>query len=55
MITAQLLKSKKMFKKKFMILRLKYFHDSLNIAVILAPGRAFFSAKFVQFPLTFTE
>ena len=38
-----------------MIIRLKYFHDSENIVVILAPGREFFSAKFIQFTLTFTE
>ena len=36
-------------------MRVKYFHDSLNIALILAPGREFCCAKFVQFPLTFTE
>ena len=28
-----------------MIIRLKNFHDSLNIAVILALGREIFSAK----------
>ena len=39
----------------FMILRLKYFHDSLNIVLILPPRREFFPAKCVQFPLTFTE
>ena len=38
-----------------MLIRLKYFHDSLNIVVILAPGCEFFSAKCVEFPLTFTE
>ena len=38
-----------------MIIRLKYFHDSLNIVVILAPGREFFSPKSAQFLLTFTE
>ena len=38
-----------------MIIRLKYFHDSLNTAVILTPGCEFISAKYVQFPLTFTE
>ena len=37
------------------LIRLQYFHDSLNIALILAPGREFFCAKGVQFPLTFTE
>ena len=30
------------------LIQLKYFHDSINIVLILAPGR-------VQFPLTFTE
>ena len=38
-----------------MTIQLGYFHDSLNIVVILAPGQEFFSAKCVQFPLTFTE
>ena len=38
-----------------MIIQLKYFHDSLNIVVILAPDREFFSAKCVRFPLTFME
>ena len=38
-----------------MIIGLKYFHDNLNIVVILAPGREFFSVKYVQFPLTFIE
>ena len=38
-----------------MIVRSKYFHYSLNIVVILAPGREFFFAKCAQFPLTFTE
>ena len=38
-----------------MIIRLKYFHDSLNIVVILDPGPEFFSAKCAQFLLTFTE
>ena len=28
-----------------MIIRLRYFHDGLNIELILAPGREFFSAK----------
>ena len=36
-------------------MQLKHFHDSLNIVVILAPGREFFCAKYGQFPLTFTE
>ena len=38
-----------------MIIPLKYFHDNLNIVVILAPGCEFFTAKCIQFPLTFTE
>ena len=29
--------------------------DNLNIVMILDPGREFFSAKLVQFSLTFTE
>ena len=38
-----------------MIIRLKSFHDSLNIVVILAPGNKFFSAKCAKFPLTLME
>ena len=38
-----------------MITQLKYFHDSLNIVVTLAPGREIFSAKCAQFSLTFKE
>ena len=38
-----------------MIIPFKYFYDSLNIAVILAPGCEFFSAKCDEFSLTFTE
>ena len=37
------------------ILQKKYFHDSLNIVVILVPGREFFSPECEQFPLTFKE
>ena len=37
------------------MIRFKHFHDSLNTAVILAPGCKFFSAEFAQFPLAFTE
>ena len=36
-----------------MIIRLKYLYDSLNIAVILAGDREFFSTKYAEFPLTF--
>ena len=36
-----------------MLIRLKHFHDSLNITLILPPGREFFCSKYVQFPLTF--
>ena len=40
-----MLKAKQMFfEDAFMVIRLKYFHDSLNIVVILAPGREFLSA-----------
>ena len=39
-----------MFLTVFMIKRLKYFHDNINIVVILAPGSEVFSAKCVQFP-----
>ena len=38
-----------------MVIRLKRFHDNLNIVVILAAGREFFSAKCAQFPLAFAE
>ena len=38
-----------------MVMPLKYFHDRLNIVVILAFARKFFSAKCVRFPLTFTK
>ena len=38
-----------------MIIRFKHFNDCLNIVVILAAGCEFMSAKFAQFPLTFTE
>ena len=38
-----------------MIIRFKHFHDRLNMALILAPGREIFCAKCVQFPLTFME
>ena len=37
-----------------MIIQFKNFHGILNIILILAPGRDFFCAKCVQFPLTFT-
>ena len=50
-----MIKAKQMFLKCFMIVRLKYFYDSLNIVVILAPDCECFSTKCVQFPLTFTE
>ena len=34
----------------------KCFHDNaIKIVLILAPGRKFFLASYVQFPLTFTE
>ena len=39
-----------------MIIRLKYFDDSINIVVFLAPGYDFFfSTKCARFSLTFTE
>ena len=37
-----------------MIMRFKHFNDSLNIVVILAPRREFFSATYGQCSLTFT-
>ena len=33
----------------------KHFHDSLNITVILTSVCEFVSAKYAQFPLTFTD
>ena len=33
-----------------MIIRLKYFYDSLNIRVTLAPGHNLLSGKCAQFP-----
>ena len=38
-----------------MKIRFKHFHDSINIVLTLAPGFEFFSAKSIQFPLTFAE
>ena len=38
-----------------MIIRLKQFHDNLNIEVILAPGREFFSTKCGQFSFNFSS
>ena len=39
-----MLKANQMFFNVFMVIliRLKYFHDSLNIVLILVPGREFF-------------
>ena len=50
-----LIKVKQMSLNAFMITRLKYFYDILNIVVILALGHEFFSAKCAQFPLTITD
>ena len=50
-----MLKAKQLFLKCFLIIPLKYFQDSLNIGVILAPGHEFFSTKCAQFLLTFTN
>ena len=38
-----------------MIIGLKHFHNSLKTVVTLTPGRELFQAKYVQFPLRFTE
>ena len=38
-----------------MVIRLKYFNVSLNIILILGPGREFLCVKCDQFALTFTE
>ena len=48
-----LLKAKHVSKMLFVVID-KHFHDSRNFAV-LAPGREFFSAKCVQFPLSIME
>ena len=45
-----LLKSNRYFQNVFMIIRLKYFYESLNIEVIVASGPEFVYAKFAQFP-----
>ena len=42
------------FKMFFMVIRLRNFHDNLNIVGILALGREFFSSECAQFPLTST-
>ena len=49
MILLLKVKQKKSFKNVFMIIRLKYFRDSLYIAVILAPAGESFTAKYAQF------
>ena len=50
-----LLKVKQMFLKSFYDNTTEVFYDIINIVVILAPSREFFSANCDQFPLTFTE
>ena len=50
-----MLKTKHVFQKCFYYNTVKNFHDSLNIVLILAPGREFFSAKCVKFPLKIME
>ena len=50
-----LLKVKQMFKNAFMITRLKYSHEGLNIVVILSIAREFSYAKYAELPLIFTE
>ena len=42
------------FKMFFMVIRLRNFHDNLNIVAILALGGEFFSGECAQFPLTST-
>ena len=37
-----MLKANRFLKNGFMIIRLKHFHDILNIAVILVPGCEFY-------------
>ena len=43
-----MLKANRMFLKCF-------YDNTIKIVLILATGREFFRAKYVQFPLTFTE
>ena len=50
-----LLKANRSIQNVFMAVRLKYFHDSLNIVGVLAPDHEFFCSKYAQFSLTFTE
>ena len=38
-----------------MIILLNLSHVSLNIKIVLDPGREFFPAKFIQFTLAFKE
>ena len=38
-----------------MIIQSKYLHNSLNIAVVVAPGHEVFPAKCAQFLLKFAE
>ena len=48
-----MLKAKQIFLNIFMTIQLKYFHDSLNIVVILDSGREFFSTNFSLRPISF--
>ena len=48
-------KAKHIFLKCVHDNNIKYFHESVNIAVILAPGHEFFFAKCAQLPLTFKK
>ena len=48
-----MIKANQTFLKYFYVMRIKHFHDNLNI--VLISGREFFSAKCFQFPLTFLE
>ena len=50
-----MLKAMQMFLKCFYDSTIKYFHDSLNIEVILASGREVFFAKCVLFPIHYVE
>ena len=43
------------FLGRFFFFFFFFFFCSLNIIVVLAPGRERFSAKYSQLPLTFTE
>ena len=50
-----MLNAEQIFLKCFYDNKIKYFHDSLSNAVIVAPGQEIFSANCAQFLLKFTK